>query len=219
VSPYAGVLAWPADRGAELLRRFHEWTQNAPEAVGAVFRYLALPSGPVTMIVAARIDGQTFEPLRDSLAPIGPADLVRVAGDPEEPLPTSGDGFLVNELDVDAVAAVIEDLAPAGMLEVRLLGGALARAPEDAGVLAKLDGAYSVFTGGPVVDGLGEKLAEIRERLAPYRSGELLTAAALGIDPASAFGDDWERLLRVQRDYDPDGRIVTTHSLKAESRM
>ncbi len=211
VQPHAGVLTWPAERAAELLERFHEWTQDAPEAVGAVFRYLALPTGPIAMIVAARIDGQRFEPMRDTLRPIGPAELVRVAGDPEDPMPTAGDGFLLRSLDVDAVAEVLEDLAPAGMLEVRLLGGALSRAPEGCGVAGALDGAYSVFYGGPVTDGLRAKLAEIRERVSPNKSGELLTAAARGLDPADAFGADWERLQRVQREYDPDGQIVTTH--------
>jgi FAD/FMN-containing dehydrogenase len=211
VQPLAGVLTWPAERAAELLQRFHEWTRDAPEAVGAVFRYLALPTGPIAMIVAARIDGERFEPLQDTLRPIDPAELVRVAGDPEDPMPTSGDGFLLRSLDVDAIAAVLEDLAPAGLLEVRLLGGALSRAPEGCGVAGALDAPYSVFYGGPVSEGLSAKLAEIRERLSPYWAGDQMTASARGVDPASVFGASWERLERVRRDYDPDGQIVTTH--------
>jgi hypothetical protein len=164
------------------------------------------------MVVAAQIDGETFEPLRDTLRPVGPADLVRVAGDPEEPMPTRGDGFLVRELDVDAVAGVIADLAPAGLLEVRLLGGALARASEGHGVLGSLDAPYSVFAGGPVTAGLDERLAEIRARLAEWAAPrELLSAAALGADPAQAFGAEWERLQRVRSANDPERRIVTTH--------
>ena len=79
-------------------------------------------------------------------------------------------------------------------------------------MLGKLDAAYSIFAGGPVAPGLPEKLAEIRERLKPYASSqELLSAAARGADSADAFGADWERLRRVQRDYDPEGQVVTTH--------
>jgi FAD/FMN-containing dehydrogenase len=211
VEPQAGVLTWPAERAAELLERFHEWTQDAPDPVFAVFRYLALPSGPIAMIVAARIDGQPFSPMQDALRPIGPAELVRVAGDPEDPMPTAGDGFLLRSLDVGAIAGVLDDLAPAGMLEVRLLGGALASAPEGCGVAGALAGPYSVFYGGPVSHGLGAKLAEIRERLSPYWAGDQPTASARGIDPASLFGANWERLERVRRAYDPDGQIVTTN--------
>jgi FAD/FMN-containing dehydrogenase len=209
VEPHAGVLTWPAERAVELLRRFHEYMSDAPDSVFAVFRYLALPTGPIAMIVAARIDGQRFEPMRDTLRPIGPAELVRVAGDPEDPMPTAGDGFLLRELDVDAIAAVLEDLAPAGMLEVRTLGGALARAPEGAGVAASVSAPYSVFYGGPVSEGLPAKLAEIRERLSPYWAGDIQAGSAPSVDAAAVYGANWERLQRVWRDYDPDGRIVT----------
>jgi len=212
VEPHAGVLTWPAERAAELLQRFHEWTQDAPEAVMAVFRYLAIPTGPIAMIVAARIDGQPFEPMRDSLRPIGPAELVRVAGDPEDPMPTGGDGFLLRELDVEAVAAVLDDLAPAGLLEIRLLGGALSRAPEGCGVAGSIAAPYSVFYGGPASPGLPAKLAEIRERLSPYWAGDQPTASRRGSDPASLFGEHWERLRGVQRAYDPEGQIVTTNA-------
>jgi hypothetical protein len=126
-------------------------------------------------------------------------------------MPTAGDGFLLRELDVDAVAAVLEDLAPAGLLEIRLLGGALSRAPEGGGVAGAISAPYSVFYGGPASPGLPAKLAEIRERLSPYWSGDQPTASARGIDPASLFGASWERLQRVQREYDPEGQIVTTH--------
>jgi hypothetical protein len=207
-----------------VLEQFRRWTFDAPEALGAVFRYLALPDGPVVMVVAAYLGTEAdarraVEPLRgstlsDTFGPVAPAELVRVAGDPVDPMPTSGDGFLLRELDVEAVAGVIDDLAPAGLLEVRLLGGALGRAPEGHGVLGGLDGAYSLFAGGMAVPGLGERLAEIRDRLAPWASPqEQLTAAARGIDPARAFGDDWERLQRIRGEYDPELRIVTTHDL------
>jgi FAD/FMN-containing dehydrogenase len=212
VAAHAGVLTRPADEAKDLLRRFGEWTRDAPDSVFAVFRYLALPTGPLAMIVAARIDGQTFEPLQDTLRPIGPEQLVRVAGDPEDPMPTGGDGFLLRELDVDAIAAVIEDLAPVGLVEVRTLGGALARAPEGAGLAASISAPYSVFYGGPMSDGLPAKLAAIRRRLTPYWAGDQPTASARGIKPESLFGANWERLQNVQRAYDPEGQIVTTNA-------
>ena len=104
-----------------------------PEALGAVFRYLALPDvdgvpAPlrgrrIVAVVAAHL-GRTptaerlIAPhrrgtLMDTFGPIGVADLVRVAGDPEQPLPTRGDSLLLRELDVDAVAGLIDDIDPA----------------------------------------------------------------------------------------------------------
>jgi hypothetical protein len=224
----AGVLTWPAERAAEVLEQFRRWTWDAPEALGAVFRHIALPGGPVVMVVAAYLGTEAdarriIDPLRggvltDTFGPVALADLVRVAGDPVEPMPTRGDGFLLRELDVDAVAGLLGEPGAPGMLEVRLLGGALARAPEGHGALGRLDGAFSLFVGSPAPDAdacaaLAERHAAIRERLAPWISPQAqLTAAGYGIDPASGFdAGAWERLQDVQRAYDPDGRIVTTH--------
>jgi FAD/FMN-containing dehydrogenase len=220
----AGMLAWPGERAAEVLEQFRRWTFEAPEALSAVFRYIALPDGPLAMVVASYLGTEAdarhvIEPLRggtvaDTFAPVAPAELVRVARDPEDPIPTRGDGFLLHELDAEAVAGVIEGLAPAGLCEVRLLGGALTRAPEGHGALGSLDGAYSFFAGGMDAPGVAERLAEIRDELGAARAPqELLTAASRGVDPADAFGDDWPRLQRVRSEYDPDGLIVTTHDL------
>src|SRR5262249_33638380 len=155
----------------DVLEQFRRWTADAPESLGAVFRYLALPNvdaipAPlrgrrIVAILAAHIgsepDGRLLmKPLRaardvlvDTFGPIGPADLVRVAGDPERPTPARGDAFMLDVLPTGAVEAIADlisrdALAPLGVLEVRLLGGALARASEGAGALARLDGAFAL---------------------------------------------------------------------------
>jgi hypothetical protein len=235
----AGMLAWPAERGAEVLEQFRRWTSDVPEALGAVFRYLSLPDldgvpAPlrgrrIVAVIAAHLgteaDGRRLiQPFRegtlvDTFGPVGAADLVRVAGDPEDPMPTRGDGFLVHELDVDAIAGLIDDIDPLGVLELRLLGGALGRAPRGHGALAKLDGAFSVFAGGPAVDASGraavaERLEALRERLAPWTAPQaLLSSSAGGVDPAGAFDDaTWERLRAVRDAYDPDRRLVSAYA-------
>jgi FAD/FMN-containing dehydrogenase len=229
----AGMLAWPAERAAEVLDQFHSWTRDAPEALGTVFRYLALPDvdgvpaplrGRRIVAVIAAVLGpeadarRLVEPLRasmlvDTFGPVGPADLVRVAGDPEQPVPARGDGFLLRELDIEAIAALIEDIDPLGVLELRLLGGALARAPRDHGALARLDAAFALFAGGAAVDAsaaaaIDERLDEVRARLAPWTASQALlnsTGGAEGaFDAATA-----ERLDAVRDAYDPERRLVT----------
>jgi len=243
---FAGMVAWPAERAGEVLEQFRGWTSEAPESLGAVFRYLSLPDleavpAPlrgrrVVAVIAAHLgperDGRRLmRPLRasagrllDTFGPVGPADLVRVAGDPEAPSPARGDGFMVDRLDpglVDAIANLIAEdaLAPLGVLELRLLGGALARAPEGSGALDKLDGAFAVFAGGPAFDAetsaaIGERLGHLRERLAPWTTRQaLLSSAAGGIDPAQAFGSEtWARLARARHVYDPDRLILSNHA-------
>ena len=240
----AGMLVWPAEQAAAVLEQFRAWTSDAPESLGAVFRYLDLPPieavppplrGRNVAVIAAHLgteaDGQRLiEPLRaldgstlDTFAPVGAADLVRVAGDPEEPVPARGDGFLVRELTdelVDAIADLIAQnaLSPLSVLELRLLGGALARPADGHGALATLSGAISVFVSGPVFDAdapaaIADRIQHLRARLAPWTvSQALLNASGGGVDPARAFDDaTWERLRRVQDAFDPDRLILSNH--------
>ncbi len=235
----AGMLAWPAERAAEVLERFHRWTADAPETLGAVFRYLSLPDvdgvpAPlrgrrIVAVIAAYLGTEAggrelIEPLRgdtliDTFGPVGAADLVRVAGDPEQPVPTRGDGFLLHALDADAIAGLIGDIDPLGVLELRLLGGALARAPRDHGALATLDAAFSVFAGGAAVDAaasaaIAERLAALRDRLAPWTAPQaLMSSSARGVDPSRAFdAATWQRLSAVRDAFDPDRRLVSAYA-------
>ncbi|HWH96567.1 MAG TPA: FAD-binding protein, partial [Baekduia sp.] len=142
----AGMLAWPVEATGEVVEQVRRWTLDAPEGLSAVVRVLSLP--PIDAIPAAirgrRIvaviaayfgpaaDGERLlAPLRgtratliDSFGPVAPADLVRVAGDPEEPGPARGDGLLLRELTADAAAAVTaivadDALEGLGVLELR----------------------------------------------------------------------------------------------------
>jgi FAD/FMN-containing dehydrogenase len=239
----AGTLAWPAERAADVLARFRDWAADAPEPVGAVFRYLSLPpidavpeplrGRRIVAVIVAHLAAEdeaarlvqplrdTGERLLDTFGPVAPAALVRVAGDPEEPGPARGEGFLVEELApglVDAVTELIAEdvLAPLAVLELRLLGGALARAPEGHGALALLRAGFSVFAGGPVLkpemgDAIDARLAQLRSRLQPWASERaLLGASRFGVDPAAAFDDaTWERLRRARDAYDPDRVILS----------
>jgi hypothetical protein len=238
------MIAWPADRAGEVLEQFRRVSSEAPESLGAVFRYLAVPDleavpAPlrgrrVAAVIAAQLGEEAdglLRPLRategsllDTFGPVGPADLVRIAGDPEAPAPARGDGFMVDRLDaglVDAIATLIAEdaLGPLFVLELRLLGGALARAPEGAGALAKLDAAFGVFAGGPAFDAetataIDERLDHLSTRLAPWTAPQaLLNSARGGIHPARAYDPEtWTRLRRARDTYDPDRLILSNHA-------
>jgi hypothetical protein len=240
----AGMLVWPAGHAAEVLERYRCWAADLPESVGAVFRYLSLPDveavpAPlrgkrIVAVVAAVFAGEPdarrlLEPLRnaggkllDTFGPIGPADLVRVAGDPEQPGPARGDGFLLDDLTpdlADSICALIADdaLAPLSVLELRLLGGALGRASEGHGVLASLRGKFSVFAGGVAPDDTARAAVtarhdDLRARLAPWIAPQpLLTSARLGSADLTAAFDDTERLRDVVATFDPERRILSGH--------
>jgi FAD/FMN-containing dehydrogenase len=241
----AGMIAWPAEHAADVLDQFRGWTADAPESLGAVLRYLDMPpidavpqplrGRRVVAVIAAHLgteaDGRrVVAPLRgsreavlDTFGPVRPGDLVRVAGDPEDPIPATGAAFQVGELTsglADALAELVAggELAPLTTLELRLLGGAMARTAEGHGALARLDGAFSVFTGGAAPDAetaaaAQERMAVVRERLAPWTTPQaLLSSAAPGTDPATAFDDaTWVRLQRIRATFDPGRMLVSSY--------
>jgi FAD/FMN-containing dehydrogenase len=238
----AGMLAWPAEHAGDVLEQFWRLTLDAPESFSAVFRYLSLPpvetvpaplrGRRVVAVIAAHLgterDGARLigtlrssgPTLVDTFAPIGVADLVRVAGDPEAPVPGRGDGFMIERIDPELVRIVADliardGLAPLVMLELRQLGGALAQPPAGHGALASLPGGFSVFASGAVI-GAEDRLAidaqldALRERLAPWITPRaLLSSSRAGTDPAEGFDSDtWDRLSAIRERFDPSGLIL-----------
>lgn len=238
----AGTLAWPAEHAGDVLEQFRRLTSEAPESFSAVFRYLSLPpveavpaplrGRRVVAVVAANLgtdrDGaRLVAPLRsssstlmDTFAPIGVADLVRVAGDPEGPVPGRGAGFMLKRIDAELVRTVADliesdGLAPLGMVELRQLGGALARAPRGHGALTSLPAGYSMFASGAVIgadarQAIDAQLDALRARLAPWTTPRaLLSSAPAGTDPSEGFdAETWERLSAVRETFDPSGLFL-----------
>ncbi len=168
-SVYAGMLAWPAELGAELLHAYREWCPTLPDEMTSIFRFLHLPPLPevpeplrgrpvVTLGAAfagaADAGAAALRPLRalaapliDSFATVPAADLVRLHGDPEHPSPGIAHHALLRELDAAAADAFIAAAGPGSgspliSAELRHLGGALGRTQPGAGALDRLDGSH-----------------------------------------------------------------------------
>jgi hypothetical protein len=243
----AGMVAWPAQRTGEVLEALRGWAAGAPDQASAVLRILSLPpldvipepirGRRIVALVAAHLGsagegeallaplrGAVDAPLVDTFGPVGAADLPRVAGDPEDPGPARGDGFLLDALTpelVEAFTALVADEAVAVLtvMELRQLGGAVGRpAAGGGGALSSFDAGWSCFAGGFAGDeassaAVAEALAEVRARLAPWIAGRaLLSSSGGGIDPATGFDPaTWERLVGVRDAYDPDRLILANH--------
>src|SRR4051794_11075830 len=171
---YAGVLFFPLERGAEVLRAWRRWIEAVPDEVPSVGRFLHFPpipdipeplrGGSFVVVEAASLLGkdstdELLRPLRDlgpqldTFATIPVQELKHLHMDPEHPVPGHGDGMLLSEFNDAAIDALVH-VAGAGSgspllsVEVRHGGGALARHAPGAGALPSIDGKFLMFAVG-----------------------------------------------------------------------
>lgn len=170
----AGMMVWPWEQASDVLTRYVDWAENAPNNVSASARLLQIPPLPdIPEQLRGRqvvcFDGAVLgtedeanailAPLRelgpeiDTFATVPAASLVRLHMDPEPPMPVSGDGVLVDALDADAIEAMVSIAGPGTdspliIVELRQLGGSLRERKPGAGALGSLDGSFAFFAAG-----------------------------------------------------------------------
>jgi hypothetical protein len=81
---------------------------------------------------------RALRPVRDTVSPATPLDLLTVHMDPPGPVPGVGDGMLLGELAAEAIGALAAAAGPGSgsqllSVELRQLGGALRRPAPDSG--------------------------------------------------------------------------------------
>jgi FAD/FMN-containing dehydrogenase len=171
---YAGMLAWPWERTADVLHAWREWGAGLPDEMSTWARILQVPPLPdipervrgrqlvvveVVHLGGADAASELLRPMRDlgpeldTCAPAPPAALGHLHMDPEDPVPFAGGGQLLDELPAAAIDAIVEAAGPGSgspllSLELRLLGGALTHAAPDAGAIATLDHAVMTWAVG-----------------------------------------------------------------------
>jgi hypothetical protein len=175
---YAGLLAWPWERTADVLNAWGEWVPDLPNELSTVARILQVPPLPDipepfrgrqwVVVEGAYLGaegpaGELLRPLRDlrpeldTFAAVPPAALGQLNMDPEDPVPFAGGGQLLDELPPVAIDAITEAAGPGSSspllsLELRQLGGALTVPPPDAGALATLDQPFVTYGVGMIMD-------------------------------------------------------------------
>jgi berberine-like enzyme len=147
-----------------------------------------------------------------------------ISMDPPDPLGIYTHVELLHELSPEAIdklveLAGVESESPLVMLELRQLGGALARPPADLSPIGRRDSRFIMFGLGmsptpeatpEVAQRLQEHLARVAEEMRPYETGATYVNF-LGLGDwtpertrASYSPEDWERLVEIKDRYDPD---------------
>jgi FAD/FMN-containing dehydrogenase len=241
---YAGALLFPIQRTAEVLHAWRAWTGTVPDEITSLSRILRLPPVPQ---VPGRLRGRAFtlveaaylgdaaagaallRPLRrlgpelDTFAMIPAPALQQLHMDPDQPVPAQGDGALLADFPaaaIDALTAVAGPGADTALasVEVRHLGGALARPAPDGGAQAQIDAKYVMFAGGftptPELAATVRGHAQaVKDALTAWHASydyynfEETPAAASVVLPAAFY----HRLQKIKASYDPDQAIISAH--------
>ena len=244
-SAYAGGLLWEIERASEIATAWRDLTAAAPEELASTLKLVRFPPFPevpdplrgralvgVTFAFRGSADDgeELLAPLRaaadpylDQTGEVPAPALAEIAGDPPDPVPALAFGAPLDELGDDAVAAYVELAGPEAdvpliHLEIRHLGGALARGDAANGALDSLSSPYMLGAIGPVPvpearAGVEATFAAIGERMEPWTwERTLLGFAEQNPDWRGSFPEEAAvRLADVRAAYDPGGLIVSNH--------
>jgi hypothetical protein len=243
---YAGGLFFPIQRSSDVLNAWCEWTGTVPDEVTSVGRILRVPPLPdvpellrgraFTVVEAAclgdaRAGAELIRPLRelgpelDTFAAIPAPALQKVHMDPEPPVPVVSDLADAPSGAIDALLALAGPDAdtPLVSVELRHLGGALAREAPGGGALAKIDAKYVMFAGGITPTPEMGSAVRAHERAAKdaliawhaghdYYNFLETPAEADAVLPPGAY----RRLRQIKARYDPDSAVVSAHPVRPE---
>ena len=241
---YAGVMLWPIERAAEILHAWREWTAEMPDDMTTVGRLLQLPPipdipeplrgrsfvGVQAFYLGAEAEGAALvAPIRalgpeiDTVATIPAAALQHVHMDPEHPVPGMGDGMLLDELPAAGIDALVAAAGPGSgspllSVEVRQLGGALAKPAAGGGAVSHLDADFVMFGVGIAMSpeqgaAVTAHVGVVREALAPWEAETAyLNFAERDIPGDNLFGPyAHHRLRAVKSAYDPADLFLSNH--------
>lgn len=249
---YGGQLIWSFDHARVVLDGWRHWTDDLPAELTSMAAVVTLPPVPavpealrgqtivaVTLCYAGRpADADRWVSflrglaplLGDSLRPLGVGELGRLRNDPSEPIATRVRAETLSDLPASAIDAIVEAAAPVGdsplgLVEIRHLGGALARPDAGHGAAGHLDQPFLVESVGYMVETPDQ---DGSVQACETRLAQALEPCGRGVIPAS-FADPTldsdrvfdpatrRRLRAVKADVDPDNRLIPTFGFVEET--
>jgi FAD/FMN-containing dehydrogenase len=238
-----GMMILPAS--PEVITGFIEAATAAPEELSTIANVMLAPpmpfvpeevhgkpvlmgmfaySGPVDQGESVIAPFRALaKPVVDMVKPIRYRELYE--GPEQEPQLATGANFFADSLEPSAAEAILEQLpqstAMMKVVQMRVLGGAMARVPNDATAFAHRDRGLFVHVAAMYLD-RGEK-----ETHDAWVNG---LAGSLGRDGAGGYvgflpdvdeetiravypGGTWERLRGLKRRYDPDNLFHLNHNI------
>jgi FAD/FMN-containing dehydrogenase len=165
-------------------------------------------------------------PFLDTVRTMPVTDIGTIHNDPVTPTATNSHSLTLHRADAGTVAALLAHARPDTpfLIEVRQLGGALAREPAVPNAVGHRGAAATVYvtayphpTGPSATDGSAERA--LLADLAPWSDGGALVNFLAGahVSPAdvrAAYEPDiWARLVEIKTAWDPDNVFRINHNV------
>jgi FAD/FMN-containing dehydrogenase len=247
---YAGALYFDGADAEAVLRAYARLAADAPDALTSSVALLRLPPleavpeplrGRLSVHVRVAFlgdpaDGEVLlaelrrsAPLLiDAVRDMPYADFAQIHTDPVDPTPFAERTAMLTSLSEEAIETVVRLVGPAAdcpvpVVELRQLGGALARTTSTPAAVEHGDAAFALWTAsigmpsdvGPAVAYAERLIAE----LGPWTTGRSYRNFLGDGEPATAYAPDtWQRLGAIRRAHDPAGTFTTDHTTDAAPR-
>ncbi|RZT19063.1 FAD binding domain-containing protein [Mycobacterium sp. BK558] len=241
---YGGAVYFAGDDAAAVLHAWAGWCAGLPETVNTSIAIQQLPpmpgvpeplAGRMTVAVRYTAVGDLAEgerllaplravatPLLDTVAVMPYAAIGAVHADPVDPMPVSENQALLSALPSEAVDALLAVAGPGSgspqaIVELRMLGGALAREPRHRSAFCRRDAAFSLLTIGVPAPEIAAMVvghaAAVVGSVEPWSTGGQMPNFAPSYDPARpsrVYSEDTLHWLAALADrYDPAGVLAT----------
>jgi FAD/FMN-containing dehydrogenase len=245
---YGGGLYFDGAAAREILGAYLRWTRTVPEEMTSSLALVPLPDLPSLppplrgrYVVHVRIaflgDPAAGERLIAPLRALGPrlADSVRelpytesgtIHNDPVPPAAYVGTNAMLRDLDEETAGTVLALAGPdapiTSVVEVRHLGGALARAPREANCVGNREAGYLLAVLDRVTEDNADAVraahSRLMDALSSLTTGRCLNflygANATPDEVRLAYTpDDYLRLRRIKAAYDPGNLFRLNHNI------
>lgn len=241
---YGGAVYFDGADVTAVLHEWAAWSVQLPETINTSIAVQQLPplpgvpealAGRMTVAVRYTAVGDFAEaeralepmrtvatPLMDTVGVLPYAAIGAVHADPVDPMPINEDQALLTALPAEAVDALLAVAGPGSgspqaIVELRLLGGALAREPRHRSAFCQRDAAFSLAVIGALIPEIADMVighaSSVVHAVAPWSTGGQMANFAPSYDPARpsrVYNDDTRYWLAALAErYDP-ARVLAT---------
>lgn len=246
---YGGGLMFPGSDADEVLTAFRGWLADLPDEACPSVALLRLPDAPFVpeplrgqFVVHVRFayagskeEGDRLlapmravsHPLMDTAGPLPYQQIDLVNLDPVDPVPVEESAALLTDFDEGAQKALLEAAGPGVetpllMVELRPLGGALARTSIVPDAVSGRDARFLVMGAGllvpPIAEAVPVAIEGVLDALRPWSTGHTLVNfhghPGDMTDRARAWTPEtYEVITRAKRRYDPTNMMRFGHAV------